>query len=90
MSICRYFKSTVNRPTPSQAQLSSNVLREVNQAVTAALEREEVGNQAKQGTKWKHNASFTPEDGAAIGRYVAKVEGVACPFAIIRITIWLV
>ena len=72
MSIRRYFKSTVNLPTPSQAQLSPNVLREVNQAVTAALEREEAGNQAKQGKKRKYNASFTPEDRAAIGRYAAK------------------
>ena len=47
MSIRRYFKSIVNLPTPSQAQLSPNVLREVNQAVTAALEREEAGNQAR-------------------------------------------
>ena len=89
MSIRRYFKSTVNLPTPSQVQLSPNVLREVNQAVTAALEREEAGNQAKQGKKLKYNASFTPEDCAAIGRYeaengnaaepLAKIEGVACP-----------
>ena len=86
MSIRRYFKSAVNLPTPSQAQLSPNVLREVNQAVTAALEREEAGNQAKRGKKRKYNASFTPEDRAAIGRYAAengnaaaKIEGVACP-----------
>ena len=64
MSIRRYFKSAVNLPTPSQAQLSPNVLREVNQAVTAALEREEAGNQAKRGKKRKYNASFTPEDRA--------------------------
>ena len=67
MSIRRYFKSTVNLPTPSQAQL-----REVNQAVTTALEREEAGNQAKRGKKQKYNASFTPEDRAAIGRYAAE------------------
>ena len=48
MSIHRYFRSKVNLPTPSQAQLSPNVLREVNQAVTAALEREELGNQASK------------------------------------------
>ena len=72
MSIRRYFKSTVNLPTPSQAQLSPNVLREVNRAVTAALEREGAGNQAKRGKKRKYNASFTPEDRAAIGRYAAE------------------
>ena len=72
MSIRRYFKSTVNLPIPSQAQLSPNVLREVNQAVIAALEREKVGNQAKRGKKRKYNASFTPEDRAATGRYAAE------------------
>ena len=51
----------------------------MNQAVTAALEREEAGNQAKQGKKRKYNASYVPEDYAAIGRYAAKIEGVACP-----------
>ena len=67
MSICRYFKATVNLPTPSQAQLSPNVIREVNQAVTAALEREEApGNQVKRGKK-NYNASFMPEDCAANG-----------------------
>ena len=48
MSIHRYFKSKVNLPTPSQVQLSPNVLREVNQAVTAALECEKLGNQASK------------------------------------------
>ena len=48
MSIHRYFKSEVNPPTPSQAQLSPNVLREVNRAVLAALEREELRNQASK------------------------------------------
>ena len=43
----------------------------MNQAVTAALEREEAGNQAKRGKKRKYNA-FTPEDRAAIGRYTAE------------------
>ena len=42
----------------------------MNQAVTAALERE-AGNQAKRGKKRKYNA-FTPEDRAAIGRYAAE------------------
>ena len=48
MSIHWYFKSEVNLPMPSQAQLSSNVLKTVNQAVTAVLECEELGNQASK------------------------------------------
>ena len=48
ISIYQYFKSKVNLSTPSQMQLSPNVLREVNQAVTAALECEELGNQASK------------------------------------------
>ena len=44
----------------------------MNQAVTAALEREEPRSQAKQGTKRMYNATFTPEDRAAIGRYAAE------------------
>ena len=54
-SLHRYFKSTVNLPTPSQAQLLPNVLREVNRTVTAVLEREEVGNLAKLVKKRKYN-----------------------------------
>ena len=46
MSIHRYFKSKVNLPTTIQAQLSPNVVIEVNQAVTAAIERKESRNQA--------------------------------------------
>ena len=72
MSIRRYFKSAVNLLTPSQAQLPPNVVREVNQAVTAALEREGAENQAKRGQKRMYNASFAPEDRAAIGRYAAE------------------
>ena len=48
MSSHRYFKSKLNLPTPSQVQLSPDVLREGNQGVTAALEREELGNQASK------------------------------------------
>ena len=40
--------SKVNLPTPSQAQLSPNILREMNPAVTAVFEREELGNQARK------------------------------------------
>ena len=38
MSIDQYFNSQVNLPIPSQAQLSPNVFKDVNQVVTAALE----------------------------------------------------
>ena len=70
MSIRRYIKSTVNLPTTSQAQMSQEILKEVNQVVKAALERaEETGNQGKTGKKRKYNTSFTPEDRAVIGRY---------------------
>ena len=48
MSIHRYFKSKVNLSTPSQVQLLRNVLREVNQAVTAVLERKGLGNEASK------------------------------------------
>ena len=39
MSLRRYFKQKSNLPTSSQTQLPTNVLREVNLAVTAALGR---------------------------------------------------
>ena len=39
MSLCRYFRPSTNVPMSSQMQLAPNVLREVNQAVTAALQR---------------------------------------------------
>ena len=74
MSLRQYFNLTVNLPTLSQAQLSPNILREVNRTVTAALEHEEAGNQAKRGKKCKYNASFTPEDRTAIWQYAA--EGI--------------
>ena len=35
----RYFKPSINLQTPSQAQLLTNVLGEVNQAVTTVLQR---------------------------------------------------
>ena len=53
-------------------QLSPNVLREVNEAVIAALEHEEAGNQAKQGKSKKYDVSFTPENRTATGQYAAK------------------
>ena len=85
MSISWYFKSKVNLPIPNQVQLLPNLFGEVNQAVTVALEREELGNQAQQGKKWKY-VSFMPKDCAATG-------GCGLPtrqFANIRIAIWLV
>ena len=70
-------KSKVNLPTPSHVQLSPNILREVNQAVTAMLECDKAGNQAKRSKKKKYNTSFTPEYCAAVGWYTA----VACPLS---------
>uniref|UniRef100_A0A1X7VTK9 Uncharacterized protein n=1 Tax=Amphimedon queenslandica TaxID=400682 RepID=A0A1X7VTK9_AMPQE len=42
------------------------ILKEVNEAVTAALDKE------KEGKKRKYNTSYTPEERANIGRYAAK------------------
>ena len=88
MSIHRYFKSKLNSPIPSQAQLSPNAAKEVNQAVTAALEREELGNQASKVKKRNYNMYMylMPKDRTAPGRYGL----LAWQFAIVRITIWLV
>ena len=72
LSIHHYFKSKVNLPTPSQVQLSPNVLREVNQAVTAALEREEFG---KQASKVKSDSTMC----LSCLRSGVLLEGVACP-----------
>ena len=47
--------------------MSPEILKDVNQAVKAALEHaEETGNQGKRGKKWKYNTSFTPEDRAVM------------------------
>ena len=53
---------------PSQAQLSTNVLREVNQSVTVALEREEACRKPGQA-RWKAKVQrvFRPNDRAATG-----------------------
>ena len=53
------FQVKSNRPTSSQTQLPTNILREVNQAVTAALGREEERSQ-RAGTKQKYTKLFTP------------------------------
>ena len=72
MSIHRHFKSKVNLLIPSQVQLSPNVLREVNQVVTAVLEREELGNQA---SKVKRESTTC----LSCLRITLLLEGVACP-----------
>ena len=64
MSLHRYFKQKSNLPTSSKPNYQQAFL-EVNQAVTAALGREEDRNQ-RAGTKRKHTKSFTPEDRAKI------------------------
>ena len=71
MSLHRYFKPASMLPTPNQAQLAPNVLREVNQVVTEALQREEEGSK-KTGTKRKYTKSFMPEDRATIGKYAVE------------------
>ena len=71
MSLHWYFKPASTLPTPNQAQLAPNVLREVNQVVTEALQREEEGSK-KTGTKRKYTKSFTPEDRATIGKYAVE------------------
>ena len=48
MSLRRYFRPSTNMPMSSPTQLAPNVLREVNQAVIAALQREEEGSQHSQ------------------------------------------
>ena len=72
MSVHRYFKSKVNLLTPSQVQLSPNVIREVNQAVTEALECEELGNQA---SKVKSGSTMR----LSCLRIALLLEGVAFP-----------
>ena len=71
MSLRHYFKPMSSLPKSSQTQLPTNVLREVNQAVTASLGCEEERS-LRAGTKRKYTKSFTPEDRAKIGRYAAE------------------
>ena len=72
MNLHRYFKPAVALSTASQTQLSPAVLREVNQAVTTALQREEARSPSQGARKRKYDTSFTPEDRAAIGKYAAE------------------
>ena len=67
MSLRRYFKPTNKLPTADEAGLSANVVKEVNQVVTSALERSE----ASAGKNRKYTTTFTPDNRAAIGRYAA-------------------
>ena len=71
MSLRHYFKQKSNLPTSSQTQLPTNILSEVNQAVTAVLGHEEERSQ-RAGTKRKYTKSFTPEDRAKVGRYATE------------------
>ena len=70
MSLRRYFQPATTLPTASQTQLLPNVLKEVNQAVRAALQPKEYGG--RQASKRKYTTSFTPEDRARIGKYASK------------------
>ena len=67
VSLRRYFKPTNKLPTADEAGLSANVVKEVNQVVTSALERSE----ASAGKNRKYTTIFTPDDRAAIGKYAA-------------------
>ena len=67
MSLYRYLKPTSALPTASQAKLPESVLREINKEVESCLKRG-----IRRGKKRKYTATFTPEDGAAIGRYAAE------------------
>ena len=58
-TISSHQQASINLPTPSQAQLSLNVLWEVNQAVTAALQCLEAGSQAKRGMKQNHTIPYS-------------------------------
>ena len=74
MSLRCYFQPSTHLPTSNQTELSPNMLREVNQAVTAALQREEEGSQphSQRIRKRKYTTTFTPEDRASIGKYTSK------------------
>ena len=67
MSLRRYFKPVTKLPSHSQTDLPANVLRDVNQAVTAVLQREAGSQQTRK--KRKYTKSLTPEDCALIGKY---------------------
>ena len=67
MSLRLYFKPTNKLPTADEAGLSANVVKEVNQVVTSALER----SKASAGKNRKYTTIFTPDDRAAIARYAA-------------------
>ena len=53
-------------PTPEQTGLPRNVLKEVNEAVTKVMEREQ------RPKKRKRTTTYTPGDRAAIGRCAAE------------------
>ena len=72
MSIHQCFRSKLNLLTLSQVQLLPNVLREVNQAVTAALERKELG------TKPSKVHATSESTCLSCLRIVLLLEGLAC------------
>ncbi len=55
-------KPTNKLPTPSEAGLPDNVLREVNQAVASSLQHDE-GCRGTGGKKQKYTATFTADRG---------------------------
>ena len=61
-----------------------NVPKEVNQAVATTLERDKA-SPGKGSKKRKYTTTFTPEDRAAIGRYVAE-NGIATAVKKFKVT----
>ncbi len=55
-------KPTNKLPTPSEAGLPDNVLREVNQAVASSFQHDE-GRHGTGGKKRKYTATFTADRG---------------------------
>ena len=70
MNLCKYFKLASALPTPKESGPSMHATTEANKAVERALERE---TEAKSiGRKRKHTSTFTTEEWATIGKYVAE------------------
>ena len=73
MSLRRYFKQKSNLPTSSQTQLPTNVLRELNQAVTTASGCEEK-SEAREPVLLLSSlipiSSFSPKKGVHVCLYI--------------------
>ena len=86
MSVRQYLKPVSNLPTANQAGLPVNVPKEVNQAVATTLEWDKASpGKGICSKKWRYTTAFTPEDSAAIGRYVAE-NGIAAAVKKFKVT----